>query len=366
VEPILNETIAIQQIPSPTWGEERLARYVENRFTEMGYADVFKDQENNVYARIKGGKNPPIVVSAHMDTVFDLSCDLRVTRQENKLYGPGIGDNSLGVACLVLMGPILESLSSEPDGDIILVANVCEEGTGDLKGMRAAFDRTIQEGPLAYIVLEGTSGTHCIYTKGVGSRRYKITAHGQGGHSWNDFGNSSAIHSLVKLGAQIADLSPMTAARSAFNIGVINGGISINTIAQTAYFLLDLRSETREGLDDLINQTQTILNDFSMDHISITAEQIGDRPTGEISESAPLIKLCHSVFLETGFNAVQFKSGSTDANIPFSKNIPAVCIGIADGEDVHTPGEYLITDSLDRAIEKVGKIISRVWQIASC
>lgn len=147
-----------------------------------------------------------------------------------------------------------------------------------------------------------------------------------------------------------------------FNIGVINGGTSINTIAQTAYLLLDLRSETNAGLNHLVEQTKKIINEFSMTNIRITMEKIGDRPSGMISENSPLIRLCHSVFIETGFD-VEFKSGSTDANIPFFENVPAVCIGICDGKDVHKPSECLMTDAMGKAIEKVGKIVSSVWQV---
>lgn len=362
VKEILKETIAVQQIPSPTFEEAARAAYVEKRFKQEGVCDVCMDSLNNVYGRIKGGHNPPVVVSAHLDTVFDRSCDLAVTTRGNKIYGPGIGDNSLGVACLVMMKRILESLDTVPDGDIILAANVCEEGTGDLKGMKEVFKRTIKENPVAYIVLEGTSGANCIYTRGVGSRRYKITAQGQGGHSWNDFGRSSAIHGLVKLAAGLSDLAPLKTPKSTFNIGVIQGGMSINTIAQTASLLLDLRSETREGLEDLILQTQTVLDNFSMENITLVCDRIGDRPSGMAPENSWLINLCREVFVETGAIDVAFESGSTDANIPFSEGVPAVCIGIADGEDVHKPSESLITDHLDKSVEKVGKIISRVWQ----
>jgi len=363
VKKIIKEAIAIQQIPSPTFEEAKRARYVKNRFVDENFSEVFIDSVNNVYARIKGGEKHPVVVSAHLDTVFDSSCDLSVRIEEDKIFGPGIGDNSLGVAFLLMMKHILQCMGERPEGDIILVANACEEGTGDLRGMKEAFARTIKENPIAYIVLEGSSGADCIYTRGVGSIRFKISAHGRGGHSWHDFGNSSAVHGLVKLAAVLTELSVTVEPRSTFNIGVITGGTSINTIAQTASLLLDLRSETCDWLDHMVQQVKQMIDKFSMDDITITTEKIGDRPSGMISVASPLISLCHSVFLETGFNDAKFKSGSTDANIPFSENVPAVCIGICDGQDVHKPSECLMTGSMDRAVEKVGKIVSRVWQM---
>ncbi len=362
VKKIINEAVAVQQIPSPTFDEAELAQYVKKRFLEEKLSDVFMDAMNNVYARIKGGKKPPVVVSAHLDTVFDRSCDLSVRREEDKIFGPGIGDNSLGVAFLIMMKQILELMDETLEGDIVLAANVCEEGTGDLRGMKEVFSRTIKENPIAYIVLEGSSGANCIYTRGVGSTRFKVSADGQGGHSWHDFGNSSAVHGLVRVAAKLTEVLPLKEPKSTFNIGVINGGTSINTIAQTASLLLDLRSETNDGLKHLVEQAKTIINGFSMEHIEITIEKIGDRPCGMISESSPLVRLCQSVFLETGFD-VKFESGSTDANIPFSQNVPAVCIGICHGKDVHKPSECLMIDSMDRAIEKIGKIVSRVWQM---
>lgn len=361
VDDVIEQTIAVQQIPSPTFKENKLAEYVKTRFKEEGYTDIKIDSIGNVYGRIKGKEKSPVVVTAHMDTVFDADCDLTVRKENNKIFGPGIGDNSLGVACLILMNKIFSCLNTQPEGDIILVGNVCEEGLGDLKGMRTLIHETKDENPVGYIALEGTSGANCIYALGVGSRRYKIIANAQGGHSWRDFGNSSAIHALCVLGARLSDLKPTVNPKSSFNIGMIEGGMSVNTIAHTAYLMLDLRSESQDGLEDLINQTQTILTQFSMDDVEIVCEQIGDRPSGKALEKTPLVKLCRDVFIETGFKA-EIKAGSTDANILFSKGLPGVCFGIADGRNVHTQDECLIIDNMDKSIEKVGKIISRVWQ----
>lgn len=362
VDKIIKEAIAVQQIPSPTFEEAERAQYVKKRFIDENFSKVFIDPVNNVYARIKGGKKRPVVVTAHLDTVFDRSCDLSARIEEDKIFGPGIGDNSLGVAFLIMMKQILECMDETPGGDIILAANACEEGTGDLKGMKEVFASTIKENPIAYIILEGSSGVDCIYTRGVGSIRYKISAYGQGGHSWHDFGNSSAVHGLARLAAKLTELKPLMEPRSTFNIGMITGGTSINTIAQTASLLLDLRSETSAGLEHLIQQAKDMIDEFSMDDICITTEKIGDRPSGMISEASSLVCLCQSIFIETGFD-VEFKSGSTDANIPFSQGVPAVCIGICDGKDVHKPSEYLLIGTMDRAIEKVGKIVSRVRQM---
>ncbi|THB75019.1 MAG: M20/M25/M40 family metallo-hydrolase [Desulfobacteraceae bacterium] len=373
VDRLIEETISVQQVPSPTFEEKDLSVHLAGRFKEQGYTRVFTDAAGNVYGRIPGqppgqpghGHPPPLVVSAHLDTVFPKTCDLTVTKEKDRIYGPGIGDNSLGVACLILMKDILAALDAEPEGDIILVGNVCEEGQGDLLGMKAVLAQTQPEHPLAYLILEGTSGSRVIYNKGVGSRRYRITAKAPGGHSWNDFGNASAVHALVRLASDLTQLEPVASPKTTFNIGTIDGGISVNTIAETASLLLDLRSESQAGLDDLISQTMTMLDQFSVPDVHIACEQIGDRPSGKAPEDCKLVQLCMDVFEETGFFPVELKAGSTDANIPFSKHMPAVCIGIADGKDAHKESEYLLTDGLDRSIEKVAQIVSLAWSAMS-
>ncbi len=235
--------IEIQQIPAPTGAEARRADWAEETLRGLQLHDVSQDALFNVYARVPGcGEGPAVMVSAHMDTVFSASTDLSVVVDEaaQRVYGPGIGENSTGVAALISVAQTLAKLP-EPPVDIWLVANSGEEGLGDLRGMRAAVDR-LQGQIGACIVLEGM-GLGRIVHRALGSRRFRISVSAPGGHSWSDFGAASAIHTLMQLGAELSRLRVPDTPRTSYNIGRIEGGISVNTIAQHAMLELDLRSE---------------------------------------------------------------------------------------------------------------------------
>ena len=256
---LLNLCIAVQQIPAPSLDETRRAEWIAQQFRDLGLADVKLDEARNVYGRIPGQTSEmALVVSAHSDTVFGLETDLTVKRDEaaGRVYGPGLGDNSTGVAALLMLAETLMGLP-KPPVDIRLVANSGEEGIGDLIGMRAAMD-ALQSSVRASIVLEGM-GLGRIVHRALGSRRYRIAVSAPGGHSWSDFGSASALHTLVQLAAELTHLRASESPRASFNIGRLQGGTSVNTIAQDAWLELDLRGETQEVLKDLIGQTLAII-----------------------------------------------------------------------------------------------------------
>jgi tripeptide aminopeptidase len=200
---LLDLAVQIQQIAAPTFQEKQRAEFVRATFIKEGLKDVSMDSVNNVLARL-GGKNnsKPLIVSAHMDTVFPSDTSLYVTREEDRIYGPGIGDNSVGVAALFGLIWMLHERKVELQNDVWFVANVCEEGLGDLRGMKAVVDR-FGEDVKAYLVIEGMSLGH-IYHRAIGVRRYRVTAKTAGGHSWSDYGQPSAVHEAAKLVTQIA------------------------------------------------------------------------------------------------------------------------------------------------------------------
>ncbi|NIP27429.1 MAG: M20/M25/M40 family metallo-hydrolase, partial [Phycisphaerae bacterium] len=205
----LNLAIEVQQIPSPTFHEKKRADFVQSRFLNSGLVDVQQDEIHNVFGRFPGADPdlPPVIVSAHIDTVFAQSIDLTVSHAngqgENRLYGPGLADNSMGVAGILLLADVLRRFNIRPQADIWFVANVAEEGLGDLKGMRAVVERFGQAG--AYIVVEGGSYGH-IFHGAIGVRRYRVTVRTDGGHSWGNFGSPSAIHILGRFIAAIDDV----------------------------------------------------------------------------------------------------------------------------------------------------------------
>jgi acetylornithine deacetylase/succinyl-diaminopimelate desuccinylase-like protein len=249
------------------------------------------------------------------------------------------------------------------EGDLWLVADVGEEGLGDLKGMKAVVNR-FGEDALAYIVLEGMSLGQ-IYHRGLGVRRYRIRVHTKGGHSWVDYGNPSAIHELADLVVKIKDLPIPVEPRSSVNVGVITGGTSVNTIAADASFELDLRSESTRVLMNLIEQVESLVEDADRkggEAVRVNAEVIGDRPAGEIPADHPLVKTAIECFARNGIKA-KLNIGSTDANVPLSRGLPAICVGLTTGGGSHTLGEYIDTKPVAQGLGIVVEIIQTIFRL---
>jgi len=338
---IVETAIAIQQIPAPTFDEARRGVDVAERMRALGLADVRIDAIGNVYGRRAGrAGGPGLLVAAHLDTVFPAGTDLAVRRDGARIYGPGLGDNSLGVAALLHLAQALGQADVTNAGEIWFVANVGEEGLGDLRGMRAAVD-TLGNRIGAAIALEGCDPGRIIHA-GLGVRRYQISAAADGGHSWSDFGAPSAIHALVRLAAQLTQIEVSQEPRSSFNIGVIEGGSSVNTIAERAALLLDLRSTTPAALGTLIRQVEEIVARArdAEPGVTFAIEIVGDRPAGSIPREHPLAQLAGAAYLAEGLGAV-YEIASTDANIPLGRGIPAVCVGVCDGGNAHRLDEYI-------------------------
>jgi tripeptide aminopeptidase len=368
-ERVIELAVQIQQIPAPTFQEENRAKFLQRYFHRLGMHDVYRDDLGNVYNRIKGqGKKPGIVVSAHLDTVFHQNTDLTLVRTAEKISGPGIGDNSLGLAGLFglywALNKTTDNLDRKRslDGDLWLVANVCEEGLGDLKGMKAVVDR-IGDDAQAYIVLEGMSFGQ-LYHRGLGVRRYRIHVHTKGGHSWIDYGNPSAIHELADLVVKIKNLSLPVEPRTSMNVGLINGGISVNTIASDASLELDLRSVSPHELEVIIGQVMSLVEEANRnggDSIKVVAEMIGDRSAGEISADHPLVKLAMECYARKGVN-LKLNIGSTDANEPLRRGVPAICVGLTTGGGAHSLGEYIDTQPLPQGLELLVDLIQSIFQ----
>ena len=348
----LDTAVAIQQIAAPTFAEAERAGWVEQQFKQFGLHDVAQDRLHNVYGRLPGSatdQTEPVVVSAHTDTVFPAPTDLTVRYAENnRIYGPGIADNSTGVAGLLWLIQSLQKHNLKVAKDIWFVANVGEEGLGDLCGMRLVVDRF---GTAAtYIVIEGGSLGHIIHA-GIGVNRFRVTVKAQGGHSWAHFGQTSAIHTLGRIITEISQMKVPRKPKTTYNVGVIEGGTSINTIAETASFLLDLRSEEPKSLELLLLQVKGILDGYRQQpHIKVEMSQIGDRPAGGISKDAPLIQWTADALRHLGIQNAEYSPSSTDANIPLSLGATAVCLGLAHSGNVHRLEEYLDHTALDKGL----------------
>jgi tripeptide aminopeptidase len=362
-ERVVERAIEIQQIPAPTFHEMERAKFVRNLFVEEGLSEVSIDEVGNVFGCwITDGRqmhdNQPLIVSAHLDTVFPMETSLEVKRENGKIYGPGIGDNSLGVAAMFGLLWTLRDGKFKPNGVIWFVANVGEEGLGDLRGMKAAVERfggDVQ----AYLVLEGLALGH-VYHRAVGVKRYRVTARTTGGHSWSDYGKPSAIHELAKLVVQLTSLELPNHPRTTMNVGKISGGTSVNVIASEATFDLDLRSEGEDNLAELISRAEKLIQNASRHDIHVEATVIGQRPAGEMSPDHRLVKLAEECLHDQGLNSI-LTSGSTDANVPLSKGYAAVVLGISTGGSAHTVHEYINTEPVEFGMEQLVSFVERVW-----
>lgn len=356
----LDLAVEIQQIPAPTFAEQQRAAFVLDRFLRSGLEDVCTDDAGNVYARLPGvGNALPVIVSAHIDTVFLEGTNLAANQTGDKIFGPGIGDNSLGVAGLFGLVWGLRAKPSSLPGDLWLVANVCEEGLGDLAGMRAVVDRFGGQ-VSAYIVLEGMALGQ-IYHRGLGVQRYRIETQTTGGHSWVDYGRPSAIHELADLIGQLTELELPEQPRTTLNVGVIAGGTTVNTIAARAHLELDLRSEGTTELSDLTQRVEARVAKANRPDVAVTARVIGSRPAGKLAPNHSLVRLARKALRQVGIEA-HLGVGSTDANIPLSLGYPAICIGLTHGGGAHTVDEYILTQPLERGLQQLQTIVEEAFR----
>jgi len=336
------ETVAelarrICEVPAPTGNEWERARLVASLCRDQGYAPEV-DAVGNVYIRRgKREDGPLLMLLAHTDTVFPQTTPISVERQGDILRGPGIGDNSVNVAAMISALGVLDELERESDADIVAVASVGEEGLGNLLGARVAVER-YRQSLGAVIAIDGSLGN--LVHVAVGSKRWRITVSGPGGHSYGDFGTPSAIHGLGRIIAALAQLEVPQQPKTTFNIGLIEGGTSINTIAAHATALLDLRSTDIAALNQVADRVRSIIEQNAGPGLRTEIDILGERPAGMRSQADPLVQLAAEAITWLGMEP-KYEASSTDANIPISLNIPAVCIGITQVERAHTLEEFL-------------------------
>jgi acetylornithine deacetylase/succinyl-diaminopimelate desuccinylase-like protein len=365
VKHLLDLTVQIQQIPAPTFAEARRAQFVEGLFKAEDLHEISMDEIHNVYACLPGkGKAKPLIVCAHLDTVFPFETNLTTQKQKDRIIGPGIGDNSLGVAALLGLIWLLRKRKISLPGDLWLVANVCEEGLGDLRGMRAVVDRFGAD-VQAYLIIEGLSLSY-IQHRALGVQRYRITARTTGGHSWSDYGQPSALHELSALVTKLTAIPLPEEPRTSMNVGRMGGGTSVNAIAAEAWLELDLRSESPQVLTkltqtvELLVETTSTLPGTGRPEVRMEAEVIGRRPAGELPVNHPLIELAKDCLREQGIEP-KLMIGSTDANMPLSLGLPALVLGVTNGAGAHTPGEFIYTEPLERGMQQLVQFVSRAW-----
>jgi len=358
---VLDLAIQIQQVAAPTFSEGQRGEFVRGLFQKENLKDVSMDSLGNVFARLPGKqkKAKPLIVSAHLDTVFPVSVNLQMRKEAGKIIAPGIGDNSLGVAALFGILWALRERNVELKHDVWFVANVGEEGLGDLRGMRGVVER-FEADVIGYLVLEGMALGH-IYHRAIGVRRYRITAKTAGGHSWADYGKPSAVHELAALVTQLTSIRLPRQPRTTMNVGTFGGGTGINVLAAEAKCELDLRSEDPKALVKLTYQVEKLFKDADREGVRIMAEIIGERPAGEIPAEHPLVQLAVDCTREQGLDTA-LTIGSTDANIPLSMGIPAVVMGVSTGGGAHTLHEYIDIDPIGKGMDALVKFVESVGE----
>ena len=345
----------LSAIPAPTGAEAARAAKVVELFAGVGLRDVAVDQVGNVHAWY--GKREPgagyVLLSAHLDTVFGPELDVSVARRGARLEGPGISDNARGLAALVTLGEAMVRARVATHRPVLFAATVGEEGSGDLRGVRHLMKGHSTNRPHAFIALDG-AGIERIVHRALGARRYRITYHGPGGHSWAAYGVANPAHAVGKAIDLIARIPTHHAPRTTRSVVRLGGGSSLNSIPQTAWFDIDLRSEDARELERLDESLQMIVGRTLQEEnrqratgtapLTLTVERVGDRPSGLTPRTHPLVQAAVAATRAVGHEH-QLACASTDANVPIALGVPAVALG-AGGRagDAHLPTEWYEND----------------------
>lgn len=345
----INERQArLTEIPAPPFQEGLRAAAVKTLLADSGL-NTQMDATGNVIGELPGLNEKEIVVlSAHLDTVFPAGTDVRVRRDGSRLLAPGISDNGTGLAALVAIARAMHEAQISPQRTVLFVADVGEEGEGNLRGMRALVD-TYRERLKAVIVLDG-AGTDYVTTIALASRRLEVVVTGPGGHSWSDFGMPNPINAMVRGSVRFINTKVPTSPRTTFNLGQIEGGTSVNSIPHEARLKVDVRSESEDELGRLESALRECMAAGVRDEMEASRDRsrrlewkveiLGSRPGGELAAESPLLASLRAADAIVG-NESRIERSSTDANIPLSLGIDAISIGAGgNGGGAHSLLEW--------------------------
>lgn len=385
----INETqIRLTEIPAPSFQESARAAAVKNLFEQAGlHAEI--DETGNVIAKLagaepnashsnkipaNGSRQDTVMLSAHLDTVFPAGTDVKVHRENDRWLAPGISDNGTGLAALVAIARAVQAAHIKPELNLLFVANVGEEGEGNLRGMRALID-TYGAHLKAVIVLDGSSIDH-VTTKALASRRMEAVITGPGGHSWSDFGLPNPINALVRGSVRFISTKVPATPRTTFNLGQIEGGTSINSIPYEARLKVDIRSESEQELTRLETALRDCIaagvrdemdnsRDRSKGKLDFKVELLGSRPGGELRQDSPLFAALRAADEYVG-NPSRPERSSTDANIPLSMGIDAISIGAGgNGGGAHSLQEWYDPSGREIGLQRALLTLLGVSGIAS-
>lgn len=345
------DLIELTEIPAPPFEEQARAERFAEMLRESGLTDVTIDEVGNVIGRRPGRDGNRVVgYSAHLDTVFPADTDVTVRFDDEKMYAPGIGDNTRGLVTVLGVLRALEKADIETEADVLFIGNVGEEGLGDLRGVKHLF----RDGAAKIDALVAVDGgeTNRIVFGGVGSHRYRVTFRGPGGHSWGAFGLANPHHALGRAIALFDENAPTVTTvgeKTSYNIGVIGGGTSINSIPFESWMEVDMRSGSQAKLDDIdavlkaaVEQALQEENKARLDgpELTVDVDRVGTRPAAEGDPLSPVVQRAMAATRAFGIEP-QLQISSTDANLPISKGIPAVTMSRGGiGGSAHAPEEW--------------------------
>ena len=350
----VKELITLTEIPAPPFKEKRRGDAILQLMKQLELSDVEMDAEGNVTGMRRGtGGTQTVAVVSHMDTVFPEGTDVKVKREGTRLMAPGIGDNTRGVALMLQLVRAMNVAQYRTVNDILFVANVGEEGEGDLRGVKFLMQKGKYKDRITQVLAIDGGDQATITNGGVGSRRYRVVFKGPGGHSYGAFGLVNPAfamgNAIVKFGKIQVPQKPKTT----YSVGVVSGGTSVNSIPFEVQMDIDMRSESCAELDKVEKQFLALVKDAVDEEnkarstkegaISADPKKIGDRPCGETSVSSPLVQTVTSVVAAFGLKP-NYNISSTDANLPMSLGIPAVTIGRGPGGRSHSLDEFTVVD----------------------
>jgi tripeptide aminopeptidase len=348
---VVEDQIRFCEIPAPPFKETARAQALKSAFEQLGLSNVRLDKAGNVLGDRPGvALRPHLVVAAHLDTVFPEGTDVRVKRNGAVLTGPGIGDNCRGLAALVALVRALRRAKIQTDGPVTFVADVGEEGLGDLRGMKELFGATMKGQIDRFLSIDG-SGLY-LANVAVGSRRYRVTFKGPGGHSFGAFGTANPVQAMGRAIAKISQLRVPAQPKTTFNVGRVGGGTSINAIPSECWMEIDLRSSDLASLTSLDARVRNVVDEAVREEnerwgsgraIGVMKELVGDRPPGQTPAAAPIVQSALAAGRALGI-ALSPSESSTDAGVPIQLKIPAITIGAGGrGTGAHTREETFDT-----------------------
>ncbi|OWK33162.1 M20/M25/M40 family metallo-hydrolase [Sphingomonas dokdonensis] len=371
---IVEDVVTLTEIPAPPFKEDARGKAFLEMLRAEGLSDLTTDAVGNVYGTRKGtGGGPLIVVTVHLDTVFPEGTDTKVRREGNMLYAPGIGDATCGLPVLTAFIRAMKAANYSTKSDIIFMGNVGEEGPGDLRGTRYLFSNSPLKDKIGYFISLEPGRADRITNAGIGSKRYKVTFTGPGGHSQGDFGIVNPAYAMANAMVAFGKMTVPKEPRTVYNVGIVEGGTSVNSIPFSTAMTIDMRSTGKAALDAEEQQFLSLLKpavdaenaarSTAKGKIGYDLKQVGDRPVGATPLDAPIIRIAAAASKAGGFSPT-FGAGSTDSNIPFSMGIPAVTLGSGfQTMRAHSLEEAMVVDK-DKDVASMSAILATLLLLA--